>query len=135
MNKVPSRLKWVIGFILLGVVMQLASIGMSIESAVAPRFLGIVISIGVATGLARGSQIAWNLGRILNLMALILIGFMVAAALVAQFHGISPLMVFVWLAVSLLQSGYIFFALGAQDVRLFCGVKTNRKEAQPKHPR
>ncbi len=131
----PSRLKWIIGVMLFGVAMQLVSIGMSGGSVVAPRFLNIVITIGVATGLAGGSQIAWNFGRILNLLALILTGFMAISVLLVPFCYISPLLVFVWIPASLLPSAFIFFALGAQDVRLFCGIKTNRKEAQPKHPR
>ncbi len=122
---------------LLGVAMQLVSIGMSGGSGavVAPRFLNIVITIGVATGLAGGSQIAWNLGRMLNLLVLILMGFMAVSVLVTPFFKFSSLMGFVWISASLLPSSFIFFALGAQDVRVFCGIKTNRKEAQPKHPR
>ncbi len=118
---------------LLGVAMQFVSIAMiaGSTSAVVPRILGIVITIGVAKGLSTGSQIAWNLGRILNLLALVLSGFMAAIALVSQFHGISPLMVFLWIAFAVLQSAFIFFGLGARDVKAFCGIKTKRKEAQP----
>ena len=122
---------------LLGVAMQIVSIGMSGGSGavVAPRFLNIVITIGVATGLAGGSHIAWNLGRILNILVLILTGVMAVSVLATPFFKISSLMVFVWMSASLLPSTFIFFALGAQDIRVFCGIKINMKEAQPKHPR
>ena len=115
---------------LFGVAMQLGSIGMygGSESAIVPRILGIVITIGVAKGLSTGSQIAWHLGRILNLLALVLSGFMAATMLVSKFHGISPLVVLLWVAFSLLQSGFIFFGLGARDVRAFCRIKTKKGE-------
>ncbi len=117
---------------LLGVAMQFVTIGTigGSGSAVVPRLLSIVITIGVVKGLAAGSQIAWNLGRILNLLALILGGVMVVTTLGAQFLGISPLTFIFWIAISLLQSAFIFFALGARDVRAFCGIRTKTKEAQ-----
>lgn len=120
---------------LLGVAMQLVTIGMygGSASAVVPRLVSIVITIGVSKGLSSRSQIAWHLGRILNLLALILGVFMVVTALGAQFHGISRLTFLAWLAIALIESAFIFFALGARDVRMFCGIKAKREAAQH-HP-
>ena len=132
MDKMPSLLKWIIGLMLFGVAMQLGLIGIygGSESAVVSRILGIVITIGVAKGIATGSQVAWHLGRILYLLSLVLSGFVAMTALFAQLHGVSPLTVFFWISIALSQSAFIFFALGARDVRMFCGIEI-KKERSP----
>ena len=131
MNRMPSQLKWIIGLMLLSVVMQFRIIGMYGASAtVIPRLFHIVITLGIAKGLAEGTRGAWYLGRILNLLGLILGVLMILVALVAQFSGISRLTFLAWSVIALVTSAFIFFALGSRDIRMFCGLRKRRKQTQ-----
>ena len=132
MKQIPSLLKWIMGVMLFQVLRQLGWIGSAFAHGMptlsadmgrvlAPRLLSIVITIGVLRGLLVGSQIAWHLGRVLNVIGFAIAGLILVVALVAQFNHINVWGVYGELCVGVCETAFVFFELGSKHVRSFCG--------------